>query len=125
MNMQRKTFPTLESKIAEHGITKRSIAQGLEIDAITLSRKLSGKTEFTLKEIRYIHEIFPELPIENLFGISENPVNLTPTAVPFVLEPDDSKVAESLEKIEARVDKLIEKVNVLESALERCEKSVE
>lgn len=116
--MQRKPFPVLESKIAEHGITKKSIAQGLGIDVITLSRKLTGKTEFTLKEIKYIHELFSELPVENLFGISEN----TPMAVPFVLEFDDAKVVESLEKIEERVNKLIEKANLLESKLEFCEK---
>lgn len=71
MKKRKPLFPVLESKIAETGITKKSIAKGLDIDQKTMSQKLTGKTQFTLKEIRYIHSIFPDVSVEKLFGINK------------------------------------------------------
>lgn len=121
--MGKAVFPALEAKIAEQKITKKSIAHGLGIDVMTFSRKLTGKTEFTLKEIKYIHELFPELPVENLFGIKRD---LSQAEIkPVTLKLDDAQITESLKKIEERIDRIMEKANRLKSTLEECEKSAE
>ena len=121
--MGKAIFPVLESKIAEQKITKKSIAQGLGIDVMTLSRKLTGKTEFTLKEIKYIHGLFPELSVENLFGIK---MDLNEAEIiPVTLKLDDAQITESLKKIEERIGRIMEKANQLKSTLEECEKSAE
>lgn len=121
--MQRIPFPILESKIAERKITKKSIAQGLGIDAVTLSRKLAGKVEFTLKEIRYIHEMFPESSVESLFGLHSDADNSK--ALTLSVKLDDTEFMESLGKIEKRIDEMTEKANRLKSALKECEKSAD
>lgn len=72
--MQRKrqpAFPELEKQILSKGVFKSDIADGMGINAQTLSRKLTGQVDFTLKEIRYLHELFPEVPIETLFGLDQ------------------------------------------------------
>ena len=71
--MRRKNkpaFPELEKQILTKGLLKRNIAVGMGINDQTLSRKLTGQVEFTLKEIRYLASVFPEVSIESLFNIS-------------------------------------------------------
>ena len=119
--MERTPFPILEAKIAEKGITKKSIAEKMGIDAVTLSRKLSGKVEFTLKEIRNLHDLFPECSIEYLFMMKEQVSEKK--IIPITL--DDSEITASLETIEEKLDRLIEKANRLKSVLKERQKATD
>lgn len=50
--MERNIFyPVLEGKIAEKGITKKSIAELLNISPRAFSNKVTGKAEFTWGEV--------------------------------------------------------------------------
>lgn len=69
MRKRKPAFPELEKQILMKGITKKEIAEALHITPECLSRKFTGIVEFTLKEIKGLHEIFPEISIELLFGI--------------------------------------------------------
>ena len=109
--MNEPRFPLLEMMIARNGITKKSIA----------SRKLSGKTEFTLKEIRYICALFPDVSVESLFVFPDCSKEYQKEVT---LTLDDSQIMQSLDRIEKKADKISEKVNRLKSALSECEKSV-
>ena len=64
-------FLALETAIIEKGITKKSIAVGLGITETTLSRKLTGQVEFTLKEVKYLHHLFIDKSVETLFNMDE------------------------------------------------------
>lgn len=44
-------YPVLEGKIAEKGITKKSIAELLNISPKAFSNKVTGKVEFTWREV--------------------------------------------------------------------------
>ena len=67
--VRRPEFPELETQILSKGVFKSDIAEGMGINAQTLSRKLSGRVEFTLKEIRYLHKLFPDVSVETLFDL--------------------------------------------------------
>lgn len=69
MRKRKPAFPELEKQILMKGITKKDIAKTLNITPECLSRKLTGAVEFTFKEIKGLHEIFPDISIELLFGI--------------------------------------------------------
>ncbi len=71
MTIQKPYFPILEAEISRNGIRKKDIAIGLGIKPRTLSLKLTGKTEFLLSEVIYIHSIFSDTPIEDLFAITD------------------------------------------------------
>jgi len=71
MKAQKPYFPMLEAKIAECGVVKKDMANIICINPRTLSLKLAGKTEFTLREIWNIHKLFPDLSIEQLFQHDE------------------------------------------------------
>lgn len=70
MTVQKPFFPTLEAKISEYGILKKDIAQLICVEPRTLSLKLGGKTDFTLREAFLIHSLFPDVSIEILFSTS-------------------------------------------------------
>lgn len=58
-------YPTLEGKIAERGIQKKTLAERLGIKPRTLQNKLNGKTEFTWNEViamrdAYFQDVTPE-----------------------------------------------------------------
>lgn len=61
-------FPELEKQIMMQGIFKEDIADALKITKSALSRKLTGQSEFTLREIEQIGKMFPETSWEILFA---------------------------------------------------------
>ena len=64
MNMYR----VLESKIAYKGISKKQMAQDIDMNYNTLLAKMSGKSKFTLDEaVRVKLYLEEELSIEELF----------------------------------------------------------
>lgn len=65
------TFPELEKAIIEKQITKKRIAENLGITPMALSKKLTGQREFKLSEVKYLHELFNDIPIEKLFNIGK------------------------------------------------------
>lgn len=68
LTVHKPYYPKLEAKIAEMGITKKSIAEKLGITQKTLSCKLSGKWDFYLKEAVKIHtDLFPDTSLLELF----------------------------------------------------------
>lgn len=71
MTMQKPHFPILEAEISKNGIRKKDIAMALGIQPRTFSLKMSGKTEFSLSEVRYIHSLFFDISIEELFSYAE------------------------------------------------------
>jgi len=64
-------FPALEKAIIEKQITKKAIAIDLGITVSSLSRKLTGQVEFTLKEVKTIHKMFGDIKVEELFNMDE------------------------------------------------------
>lgn len=69
MREHAPVFPELEKQILARGLLKKRIAADMGINPQTLSRKLTGRVEFTWKEICYFHSLFPNMTIEQLFGI--------------------------------------------------------
>lgn len=61
-------YPTLEAEIAKRGIKKKDIAAALDIKPRSLSDKLAGKTDFWWKEINVISDMFPDIPMKQLFS---------------------------------------------------------
>lgn len=62
-------FNNLLAEMARNKITNEAIAFFLQITPNTISNKLSGKTEFTRKEMWLIRkEYFPNCTIDYLFG---------------------------------------------------------
>lgn len=64
-------FPELEMAIFERGMKKKVVAQKLNISQKTLSNKLTGKSQFTWKEVCLLQTFFPDIPKERL--LQENP----------------------------------------------------
>ena len=61
-------YPVLEKEIVNKAIKKKDIAKELGIKQSTLSCKLSGKNEFTLKECKKIRELLhTDIGINKLF----------------------------------------------------------
>lgn len=71
MRKDAPAFMELEKTILENQVRKRDIADGINITPEALSRKLTGKVDFTLKEIKYLHKLFPDIPVEKLFNMDE------------------------------------------------------
>lgn len=69
MRKRKPIFPELEKQILVKGIKKKDIAKALSISPHTLSLKLTGCTEFTLKEVKAFHEMFPDVSVEQLFSL--------------------------------------------------------
>lgn len=60
-------YPILESEISKSGVKKKDIADKLGLSPRALSSKLTGKTDFWLKEVLIIHSCFPNVPPMELF----------------------------------------------------------
>jgi len=61
-------YRVLESKIAYKGISKKQMAQDIDMNYNTLLAKMSGKSKFTLDEaVRVKLYLEEELSIEELF----------------------------------------------------------
>lgn len=62
-------YPKLESEIKRKGIKKKTMAQLLGVDEVTLWHKTCGKRSFTVEQAILIQKTwFPEIPIEELFS---------------------------------------------------------
>ena len=63
-------FNNLNAEIARHNLKTADIAKVLGVSVKTATNKLSGRTEFTLSEIKKIASIFPNVSIAYLFDDS-------------------------------------------------------
>lgn len=54
--------------MVRNGISKELLARKLNLSSKGLYLKLSGKTDFTLSEIKKIQKLFPGLTLEYLFA---------------------------------------------------------
>lgn len=71
--IEQTAYPNLEKGIFGRGITKKAIARGLEISPRSLYNKLSGKVEFTWREICLIQsQFFPDYDKDFLFFSNNN-----------------------------------------------------
>lgn len=62
-----KTFPVLESKIAEHGYRKKEIAQKLGVSERAFINKCNGDSDFKWEEVCALQRMFfPEVTKEAL-----------------------------------------------------------
>lgn len=69
----RPTYPVLEAEIARKGLKKCDVARIAGIKSSTLSRKLSGMTEFSLPEgLKIWVTLFPEMNILELFSFEND-----------------------------------------------------
>lgn len=65
-------FKNLSAEMARKGVTQKQTAIDVNIRPETFSRKLAGKSDFTLSEIKRIRDyIDPALKIEYLFQEDE------------------------------------------------------
>lgn len=61
-------YPELVGAMAKQNIAKKAVAKEVGITPRTLYSKLTGETEFTLKEANIIHSVFfPDMDKETLF----------------------------------------------------------
>lgn len=66
-------FPTLRAEMARYNIKTKDIAELLKLNRKTVSAKLSGKAEFTIREMWAIRDkFFPSILIDNLFVVDGN-----------------------------------------------------
>lgn len=72
MRKRKPAFPELEKQILAHGVLKKDIAENLGITGAALSRKLTGQSDFTLSEVRYIASVIPDIPVGVLFDIDNS-----------------------------------------------------
>ena len=62
-------FPNLRAEMGGKGIGIVDLAASLGVNRNTLTQKLSGRSEFTLREVLYIQEaFFPGCDISYLFA---------------------------------------------------------
>lgn len=65
-------FKNLKAELARNDKTYTDVAGVIAVNSKTITNKMAGKTEWTLKEMNLIKkEIFPECSIDYLFAISE------------------------------------------------------
>ena len=69
MRKKATAFPELEKQILIKNITKKKLAEALNITPVCLSRKLTGRVDFTLREGKILHEIFSDVSVEQLFNL--------------------------------------------------------
>ena len=68
MKQKEYNYPILETKIKCKRIKKKTMAQALGVDEVTLWHKTCGKRSFTVEQAIFIQKTwFPETPIEVLF----------------------------------------------------------
>lgn len=61
-------YPNLNAEMARLGITRKELAQKINMAEATLSFKMNGKTKFTFDEILKIKEMLGvDIPLEELF----------------------------------------------------------
>ena len=60
-------FNNLAAEIKRIGITNKDFAEKVKINPVTFSRKLNGKVDFTLSEMKKIAEVNLEFTLEYLF----------------------------------------------------------
>ena len=66
-------FPNLSAEMARSGITQKVLAEKLKMTPTTLSFKLNGKSDLTLKECLEIKkEVGTTLLVEELFDTKDN-----------------------------------------------------
>jgi len=65
--MNVKRFPLVYGRLAELSITQKQLADKIEISSVSLSNKLTGKTEFNLSEIYKICEAL-QIPKDNIIS---------------------------------------------------------
>ncbi len=58
MSYNNIVYPFLRSKMAEANIDIKTLAEGVDMNRMTLSRKLSGKNELLLPEAARIRDKF-------------------------------------------------------------------
>lgn len=63
------TLPNLKAEMARHGVTVEYLSSHLNITTKTFQSKISGRGEFTLKEILLLHEVFSQYTLSYLFKI--------------------------------------------------------
>lgn len=59
-------YKNLNAEIARHDITQGRLAEILNISCAAVSHKMSGRTEFTLREARVLSKLF-DCSIDYLF----------------------------------------------------------
>ena len=60
-------YPNLELELFKHKISRKKLAQILGVSDATLRNKMSGRNEFTFREIKKILECLPGIAWEYLF----------------------------------------------------------
>jgi len=71
-----KMFKNLRAEIERTGMTRAKFAKSANINPVTFSLKITGKSEFKLSEIARIIELFNnELSFEYLFAKDEEAYN--------------------------------------------------
>lgn len=63
-------FNNLNAEIARHNLKTADIARLLGVSVKTAANKLTGRTEFTLSEVKKIASLFPNVSIAYLFDES-------------------------------------------------------
>lgn len=72
----RNMYPNLEAELARKKLTNAICAKICKISEKSFSNKRSGKTEFTLLEIKLLQEkLFPNCTFEYLFADTLKPNN--------------------------------------------------
>ena len=62
-------FTNLKGELSKKGITNKDLAELLGVDVKTIQNRLSGKCDWTLKEVIQITKfLFPEYRLEWLFA---------------------------------------------------------
>ncbi len=64
-------FPNLRAEIARNKITVNQMCDALGISYDTYKNKMSGETDFKLREMLAVQSLFPECSLEYLFHIEE------------------------------------------------------
>lgn len=70
-------YKNLEAEMTRHNISKKNVAEFLNVRYATVVDKLNGKYDFKLNEALFIKkELFPNLDFEYLFQKECEPKNL-------------------------------------------------
>lgn len=68
----RKLFPNLKAEIARKAIKEKDIAKKIGLSAKTFSSRMTGRSDFTLREMMAIKKhFFPDLSLEYLFATDD------------------------------------------------------
>lgn len=66
-------FPNLKAEMARKGVTMSDLAKRIDVTLPTLSNKMAGKYQFTLREITEIKRILKvDIPLEILFEVDDD-----------------------------------------------------